>query len=239
MIHWGLVIHGGIDGFSRTVVFLKCSDNNRAATVLVAFNKGVELYDIPQKLRTDLGGENVAIWRLMVHHHSSNSSVITGSSVHNERIERLWRDVPRSVSSIFISLFRSLEEEGKLDSLNAVDIFCLHWVFLPIINKTLEEFRESWNNHPLSSEHNLTPNQLFCQGILNQDPALSDQCSSILQVPVSVTVPSDSKFKPCAILKTTLQALSSVTIIDDAVAKYIEVGIIVGHHVRYNCNLCV
>ncbi len=37
MIRWHFVIHGGIDGFSRTVVFLKCSDNNRALTVLDAF----------------------------------------------------------------------------------------------------------------------------------------------------------------------------------------------------------
>ena len=143
----------------------------------------------------------------------------------------------RSVSLIFISSFRSLEEEGKLDPLNNVDIFCLHWVYLPIINKTLEEFRESWNNHPLSSEHNHTPNQLFCQ-----DQTLPDQPStSSLQMPVStnsVTVPSD-KFKPCNALKTTLQALSSDLIINNAAAKYVEVTNIVGHHLANNCSLCV
>ena len=31
---WGFVIHGGIDGYSRQITFLKCSCNNRAQTVL-------------------------------------------------------------------------------------------------------------------------------------------------------------------------------------------------------------
>uniref|UniRef100_A0A1X7TLT8 Integrase core domain-containing protein n=1 Tax=Amphimedon queenslandica TaxID=400682 RepID=A0A1X7TLT8_AMPQE len=39
MIHWHLVIHGGIDGFTRTIVLLKCSDNNRASTALDSFTK--------------------------------------------------------------------------------------------------------------------------------------------------------------------------------------------------------
>lgn len=46
-------------------------------------------YDIPTKIRTDHGGENTEIWRFMINHYSTPSSGITGSSVHNERIERL------------------------------------------------------------------------------------------------------------------------------------------------------
>lgn len=72
------------------------------------------------------------------------------------------------MNSLFIHEFPTLENEGTLDPLNNVDIFCLHLVYLPVNNRTLEEFRESWNNHPLSTEHNSTPNQLFCQDLLNQ-----------------------------------------------------------------------
>lgn len=243
MTRWHLVIHGGIDGFSRTVVFLKCSDNNRASTLLEAFTEATGSYDVPSKIRTDCGGENTAIWRFMIHHHSSTSSVITSSSVHNERIERLWRDVTRSVSSIFIDLFRSMEEEGILDPMNKVDIFCLHWVYLPLLNKTLEEFRESWNNHPLSSEHNQTPNQLFCQGLLTERQLLGHQSSTInVQLPVStnsVTVPSNC-FVPCSALQTTLNTLLNHNnfTIRNAPTKYDEVASIVGQHVVQNCNVC-
>ena len=42
LIRWKVVIHGGIDGHSRTIVFLKCATNNRADTVLCAFREAVK-----------------------------------------------------------------------------------------------------------------------------------------------------------------------------------------------------
>ena len=33
LVNWGFVIHGAIDGFSRLVVFLHCSANNKSSTV--------------------------------------------------------------------------------------------------------------------------------------------------------------------------------------------------------------
>ena len=48
------------------------------------------MYRIPKKLRTDIGRENVNVWDYMIDYHSGNEScIIIGSSVHNERIERL------------------------------------------------------------------------------------------------------------------------------------------------------
>ena len=137
MIRWHFVIHGGVDGFSRTIVFLSCSDNNKGDTVLQLFRRAIEVYGLTNKIRTDQGGENTDIWRYMIEEYSSSEAVITGSSVHNERIERLWRDVSRSVSSIFINSFRTLEERNQLNPLNVADIFCLHWVYLPKINQIL------------------------------------------------------------------------------------------------------
>lgn len=40
-------------------------------------------------------------------------------------------------------------------------IYCLHYVFLPRINPALKSFVELWNNHPVSTELNRTPNQLL------------------------------------------------------------------------------
>ena len=55
LIRWGFVVHGGIDGFSRLVVFLKCAMNNRAETVMSTFIEGTRRYGIPSRVRSDHG----------------------------------------------------------------------------------------------------------------------------------------------------------------------------------------
>ena len=93
------MVHAGIDGYSRMIVFCKCSSNNRASTVLDAFLEGVHLYGLPSRVCSDQGGENTMVARHMIESRGAErrSIIITGSSVHNQRIERLWRDLFRSV----------------------------------------------------------------------------------------------------------------------------------------------
>ena len=72
-------------------------------------------------------------------------------------------------------------------------MYCLHHVFLPRINLVLKSFVESWNNHPVSTERNNTPNQLFIEGALQQAssgvapwPSLSGTNLPISHDPVQV-----------------------------------------------------
>ena len=54
LIRWKLVIHGGIDGYSRVIVFLACGNNNRADTVLRSlFSQACLKYFIPSRVRCD------------------------------------------------------------------------------------------------------------------------------------------------------------------------------------------
>ena len=53
LIKWSLVTHGGVDGYSRTIVYLRCSTNNEAATVLSSFTDAVSKYGIPNQVRSD------------------------------------------------------------------------------------------------------------------------------------------------------------------------------------------
>ena len=76
--------HGGIDGYSRLITFLQCSPNNRASTMYELFLSAVQQQQLPSRVGTDQGGENVLIAQHMIERRGAERrSVITGSSVHN------------------------------------------------------------------------------------------------------------------------------------------------------------
>ena len=240
LIRWRLVTHGCIDGYSRVITYLHCSTNNAASTVLSSFAGAVARYGLPQRVRSDLGGENVDVWRYMIAQHGDERVVITGSSPHNQRIERLWRDVFRCVGILFYDVLYALEQE-VLDPLNETDIFCVHCVFLPRINRCLQQFAECWNNHRLSSEHNQTPYQLFVTGSIGR-PSDSSRDHSVVQIPShirvldAVSVPR-STFQPCQILQVMMEQFidpfnpSS----DLGVSAYKQCVALVGTHMTVLC----
>ena len=48
---------------------------------------------------------------------------------------------------------------------NELHIFCLHYVFVPRINWHLDLFTNGYDNHPLRTESNMTPNQMWVYGL--------------------------------------------------------------------------
>ncbi|KAK3747006.1 hypothetical protein QZH41_011963 [Actinostola sp. cb2023] len=168
LIRWRFVIHGGIDGYSRMIVFLQASTNNLAATVFQLFVGSVAEFGLPSRVRTDKGGENVDIARYMLSHPlrgPDRGSHITGRSVHNQRIERLWRDVFFGCTFIFHNLFSCMEESGILNPDDEVDLYALHYVFLPRLNKQLAQFVSAHSRTPISTERNMSPIQLWISGM--------------------------------------------------------------------------
>ena len=107
LIRWKFVIHGCCDGFSRKIMFLKCSTNNLATTVLQCFEEAInqngELW--PSRVRVDHGVENVLVCDAMVGYRGEGrGSFIAGPSTRNQRIERLWRRFSVRVPLFLLSL---------------------------------------------------------------------------------------------------------------------------------------
>ena len=67
-------------------LYLHCSNNNKSETILDAVDK----FGLPSRIRIDKGVENVNIAQFMLEKRGiDRRSVLTGSSVHNQCIERL------------------------------------------------------------------------------------------------------------------------------------------------------
>ena len=90
----------------QDIVFLQASTKNIAGTVLQLFLEAVDSYNLPSTVRSDRGLENIVFGRFMIGTRCPNRGcIITGNSVHNQRIERLWREVNRVVVSRFFLTF--------------------------------------------------------------------------------------------------------------------------------------
>ena len=241
LVRWKFVIHGAVDGYSRLVTFLKCSTNNRASTVLDSFIAATQNFGLPKKLRTDLGGENVEAWDYMVSHHGDESCIITGSSVHNERIERMWRDVSRSVITPFKEVFVHMEDQEILDITNDVDLFCLHEVFTSRINASIDDFQQSWNSHPLTSENNQTPIQLFSLSTTSDSSDSDDGTSTVnRQLPSAqqAVEVSNLSFTPCVSLHAQVKVIAAQPSSNLGCDLYEQVAHTVGNHITQGCNDC-
>ena len=67
------MIVGGIVGFSRLPVMLKCTDTNNADALLICFLEAVNTFGLPSRVRTGKGLENVKIAEYMISIRGVNS----------------------------------------------------------------------------------------------------------------------------------------------------------------------
>ncbi|XP_057676532.1 uncharacterized protein LOC130906330 isoform X3 [Corythoichthys intestinalis] len=162
-------------------MYLRASNNNLASTTMVFFRDAVEMFGVPLRVRGDHGEENVDVARFMFSvRGTGRSSFIAGKSEHNQRIECLWRDVFSAVTSRFYDILHQLEEEEHLDLSSNLHIFACHYAFIPLIQRHLDIFRDGWDDHPLRTEGNLSPNQLWQLG----QQYHSQECDEDLQIPL-------------------------------------------------------
>ncbi|EJT52314.1 hypothetical protein A1Q1_04525 [Trichosporon asahii var. asahii CBS 2479] len=167
---WKIVIHGGVDGFSRRVVFLRASSNNLAATVEDCFLEATTLWGWPSRVRVDYGGENLGVKKRLEEVRGTVDSkgrwrgtFIQGPSTRNQRIERMWVDVQGFCTSRYRDLFHKLESLGYMSSSNNLDLWALHYVYLPVLNEALKSFCDVWDKHRIRTAGNKSPAKLWAE----------------------------------------------------------------------------
>lgn len=117
------MIHGCIDGYSRLIIYLVCETSIQAEPVVNFFVNAVNSYSLPSRVRSDHGYANLLVTVLMnTIRGMHRGSHITGKSVHNQRIERLWVDVYKEVCDSIYTELHSLEDQGLLDIENITQV---------------------------------------------------------------------------------------------------------------------
>lgn len=91
-------------------------------------------------------------------------------SVHNIRIERLWRDLTLGFAGKWKTFFQSLEQYDGLNVNSDAHIWLLHFLFLDAINRDALQWANAWNEHVITirGERQRSPKDMFVFGMIQQ-----------------------------------------------------------------------
>ena len=160
---YGFAIHGGIDGFSRKVLWLEVGSSNNNPKVVVRYylRTLLELETMPCIIRCDKGTENVHIRDLQVCFRgehtdmfAGNASFQEGRSPSNQRIEAWWSILRRQCANYWMNLFKDMISLGVLNTSDRIQIYCLRLCFMHIIQNDLNRVSQEWNTHTITAKKN-------------------------------------------------------------------------------------
>ena len=159
---FGFAIHGGIDGYSRRIMWLNVgSSNNDPAIIATYFVNCIEQLEIfPRAVRADRGSENVIAGGIQrfLHRHADNvaahDSFKYGPSTQNQRIEAWWSQLRRSRSNWWMNFFKDFCDTGDVDLSIPHHLDCIRYCFLGLIQQELDEVKSLWNHHRIRKVKN-------------------------------------------------------------------------------------
>ena len=115
---------------------------------------------MPCIVRGDRGTENSLIRDMQLALRSEHNDSLRlagfmyGTSTHNQRIERWWRNLTAMSASYWKQLFRDLQEIGEFDNSNPVHVEALRFCFTRLIQRDFDQVVQEWNQHCIRSQNN-------------------------------------------------------------------------------------
>ncbi|XP_052677471.1 uncharacterized protein LOC128158591 isoform X2 [Crassostrea angulata] len=158
---YGLSIHGCIDGYSRKIMWLRVGSSNNDPTVIARYYLRcvMECGGCPSLLQSDPGTENVLVGSLQSLFVNSEDGFKIVRSAFNQRIEAWWSMLRRRFTSWWIDFFRDLASFNSFEIGNENDIRCIRFCFSSLIQRELDEVKNTWNHHHIShSRQAVVPN---------------------------------------------------------------------------------
>lgn len=146
---YGIAVSGCIDGFSRRVIWLRCScSNNKPEIIAHYYLEAVQsLMLCPRRLRSDRGSENSATAALQCCLTGDGNSHLYGTSPANQRIESFWALFRRQRTQWWIDLFEDMISADVLNISNEKDVELIRFCFMNIIQNDLVIYQNLWNTH--------------------------------------------------------------------------------------------
>ncbi|XP_066925387.1 uncharacterized protein [Clytia hemisphaerica] len=154
-----LCIYGGQDTFSGKIMFLKIwtSNNDPMVTGYHYLEYLIENKELPYSLRVDRGTETDTLTAIhcrlheLAGTHGDLDTIVEecvkyGPSTAN-KIERWWRELHHRLGTFFKEQLAYLLEYGHYDQTDQLDRDMLAFVYIPVIQRELDVFRETVWNH--------------------------------------------------------------------------------------------
>ena len=141
-------MHAGIDRGTHFVLWACTAMDKRQITIYDAYADAVCRYGRPLRVRSDFAAEHNMVEEDMRRGQPNIfRSFLRGSSVHNQWIEHLWRQVWMHLIFYYKHLLTLMGRHGFIKLLNPVQRASMVVVFLLAIQQDLANFVAAWNVH--------------------------------------------------------------------------------------------
>ena len=153
-------MRGGLDGFSRRLIWLDVGTTSNNPEVITKFYLDAvkQVGGLPRKVRSDDGTENGMVAAVHIFLRSSHSDedaglgcFLTGRSTANQRIEAHWSHLVKDGPGWWITIFKDLRDFRLFNDSDPVHVDCIRFCFMPFLRKELYQVAEFWNQHIISS----------------------------------------------------------------------------------------